>query len=86
MAKDTSSPAFPSEQGTTPEGTWNQTYSPGMTLRQWYAGMALPSVIMRCSGDTRREGESTEEMFARIAFANADAMLAQEAREAGGRG
>ena len=36
---DTGGPAFPSEQGHT-NGTWNQTYDPGMTLEDWYAGQA----------------------------------------------
>jgi hypothetical protein len=36
-------PAFPSEQGHNPDGLWNQTYDPGMTLRDWFAGQALES-------------------------------------------
>lgn len=28
-------PAFPTEQGSAPDGTWNQTYDPGITLRQY---------------------------------------------------
>ena len=31
-------PAFPSEQHETNDGTWNQTYDPGMTYRQWLVG------------------------------------------------
>jgi len=33
--------AFPGEQGSTPDGLWNQTYDSGMTLRDWFAGQAL---------------------------------------------
>jgi len=38
---DDGGPAFPSEQGHIPNGTWNQTYDPGMSLRDWFAGQAL---------------------------------------------
>lgn len=34
---DTGGPAFPSEQGHIPDGTWNQTYDPGMTLLDEFA-------------------------------------------------
>lgn len=30
-------PAFPGEQGHIPDGTWNQTWDPGMSLRQYAA-------------------------------------------------
>lgn len=33
--------AFPCEQGHTPEGTWNQSFDPGMSLRDYFAGQAL---------------------------------------------
>jgi hypothetical protein len=32
--------AFPTEQGHIPEGTWNQTYDPGMSLRDYFAAHA----------------------------------------------
>lgn len=56
--------------------------SPGMTLRDWFAGQALVGIINACALDTRRDGERTENMFARKAFSIADAMIA--ARETGG--
>lgn len=34
-------PAYPSEQGHCPNGTWNQTYDSGMSLRDYFAGQAL---------------------------------------------
>ena len=33
-------PAFPTEQHECSDNTWNQTYEPGMTLRDWFAGHA----------------------------------------------
>lgn len=97
MSKDTSGPAFPGEQGTAPDGTWNQTWSPGMTLRQYYAGQAMKGVVsdgehvdwkimMR---DLDRDGGFEDctpavwaEWVAQRAYMIADAMLAHEAREA----
>lgn len=53
--------------------------SSGMSLRDWFAGQALSGVIRMCAGDTRREGETIDEYFARAAYEIADAML--EARK-----
>lgn len=50
---------------------------PGMTLRDWFAGQALPGVIAICSADTLRDGETSPQMFARKSYAVADAMLAE---------
>jgi hypothetical protein len=33
-------PAFPCEQGHGPDGTWNQTFDSGMTLRDYFARQA----------------------------------------------
>jgi len=52
----------------------------GLNQRDWFAGKALHSVILICANDTREEGEARERMFARKAYAIADAML--EARSA----
>lgn len=67
-------PAFPSQ--------WDDRDNVGMTLRDWFAGQALVGIINACALDTRRDGERTENMFARKAFSIADAMIA--ARETGG--
>ena len=64
-------PAFPITAG-------NQVYAQGMTLRQWYAGQALAGVISVCIGDMIEFGETAESMFAKKAFAIADAMLEAE--------
>lgn len=39
--------AFPCEQGHTPEGTWNQSFDPGMTLRDYFAAKAMQSMLER---------------------------------------
>ena len=71
---DHGGPAYPCEQGETQDGTWNQTFEPGMTLRQWYAGKALAFL-----GDSNSTGEVAEVAF--YAFKVADAMIAHERRE-----
>lgn len=73
MSKDT--PAFPNS--VQPDF---QFAEPGMSLRQWYAGMALASMI----GDaapvaSTREGSLS--LLAEQCFAIADAMLAHEESE-----
>lgn len=78
-------PAFPGEQGHTPEGSWNQTFSPGMTLRDAFALGTLPAVIAATSAGQHmpamQEGEPHIRFaIARDAYDMADAML--KAREA----
>jgi hypothetical protein len=59
----------------------DRTYDyPGMTLRDYFAGQALTAVISVCQHDTRVEGETTREAFARKSFEVADAMI--KARDA----
>ena len=75
----TGGPAFPGEQGHTLDGTWNQTWEPGMTLRDYFAGQALAGL---CSSDIS-VGDASQtvcEVQADIAYAMADAMI--EARDA----
>jgi len=48
----------------------------GMTLRQWYAGMALSGMKSNLAYDLHSPAE-----FAYIAFRQADAMLAIEEKE-----
>jgi hypothetical protein len=58
--------------------TQGQKYSAqdGMTLRDYFAAAALPSVMVLCARDTMLPGETIEEAFARKSLAIADAMLA----------
>ena len=74
MSKTDGGPVFPSEQGHTPDGFWNQTWSPGMTLRDYFAAAALQS------------GNSPANAFEVGAMADwcyliADAMLAERDKE-----
>ena len=71
--------AFPSEQGHTPEGLWNQTFEPGMSLRDWFAGQALAACQI-----TPNEGDAIwlEQGGAARIYQIADAMLkARESQE-----
>ena len=64
-----------------PVTTHDCLYDLGMTVRDWFAGQALAGVIEACKEDTRAPGEPIEAMFARKAFAVADAMLKERAGE-----
>lgn len=67
---DNGGPAFPN----TGNSNWNLRPAAGMTLRDWFAGQALPSII---SAGTPTEGEGTVfDWMAADAYAFADAMLA----------
>ena len=52
----------------------------GMSLRDWFAGQALSSVIASCAADSLRPHETRERMFAEKAYVIADAMLAERAK------
>lgn len=54
----------------------SQTCYGGMTLRDYFAAHALPSVINKCVPHECQLGESMEQMFSRKAYLVADAMLA----------
>lgn len=71
--------AFPVPDNTATAG------EPGMTMREWYAGMALQGLLAAVSPDDVLPGNDNptiaewQEHFARVAFGYADAMLAQAA-------
>ena len=88
--------AFPGEQGTCPDGTWNQTWEPGMSLRDWFAGMAITAflssgemqnqlAIAVADGCTEKPEEDrrkiTREILANRVYRLADAMLAARNKE-----
>lgn len=73
---ETGGPAFPAEGG---EASGLHP-NPGMSLRDYFAGQALPQVIHMCFADRRLDGETSEQMFARKAYAIADAMLTERAK------
>lgn len=55
-------PAFPSQKSETQDGRWNQTYEPGMTLRDWFAGMALQGLL---AGTIRPKRKHQQKMVRR---------------------
>jgi hypothetical protein len=58
--------------------------TPGMTLRDWFAGQALGAIITATSNGQHypaREGQSLIEGMAQDAYELADTMLAERAKE-----
>lgn len=79
--------AFPCEQGHAPDGNWNQTFDPGMSLLEWYAGKALPAVIDAYvkandagSGKPAVGTNHLPRNCAIISFEIAEAMIAEESK------
>lgn len=76
-------PAFPVHGGYDGDDPRNGILGGGMTLRDWFAGQALPGVVRQCANDLSfgmPDGiSSIEELFARNSYRIADAML--KARE-----
>lgn len=70
--RDDGGPAFPGEQGHTPNGTWNPTWSPGMDLRDWFAGRAMQGIYASSFNDERCP---PCDKIAEWAYSMADAML-----------
>ncbi len=67
---------FPGQQGTTPDGIWNQTWDPGMSLRDWFAGMYLSGVAQ-----FNRHDQMSPERRCNFAYMYADAMIAERSKE-----
>lgn len=60
----------------TGEGFGDPKYDePGMTLLDYFAAAAVPSVMHLCAKDTLNPGETLEQSFARKAYAIAAALL-----------
>jgi hypothetical protein len=89
-------PAFPCEQSETQNGTWNQTFEPGMSLHDYFAGQALSNPVI-CTGTAHeyelrrwfgeRGGVTRYEIAAAQASDYADAMLAARTKaDTGGEG
>ena len=60
-------PMFPSEQGDLSDGTRNQTWEPGASVRMWLVGQALSNPALVSGLNTRRSVERC--------FRLADAMI-----------
>ena len=58
--------------------TYDDVPHSGMTLRDWFAGQAIGSVVIQCAPDLQwnPSGETPEQYFARKAYMIADALLA----------
>ena len=86
MMTDHSGPAFPAPTETTFQGGVFKTSAPGMTLRQWLAGQALPMVMqtMPAAESLDAEPQAAAETIARVAarwsVLVADAVLAELAK------
>ncbi|MCK9549179.1 hypothetical protein [Aquamicrobium sp.] len=76
---DDGGPAFPTEQGHCPDGTWNQSFEPGMSLRDWFAGQALAGML---TGQNVWHGDSPR-LIAVQAYEIADRMIAERAKVRG---
>jgi hypothetical protein len=88
MAVNDGGPAFP--QAIDDMGTL-RARTPGMTLRQWYAGMAMQGIQTACSIDNAMfvlmvkaaevDGLTMAAYLSREAFVQADAMIAEEEKK-----
>ena len=81
--KDNGGPVFPSEQGMV-NGTWNQTYEGGMSLRDYFAAKAMQGdwAAQNMEHDFQFNSDTTQDrmvLFAQMYYRMADAML--EARK-----
>lgn len=81
--------AFPNEQHQNEAGTWNQTFEPGMSLLEYYAGQISPIIFQRATeaNENRDPGDQFKpdkinEGVSRFAFTFAEAMI-KEAEKRG---
>lgn len=81
MAKNDGGPAFPTEQkdyvinSVTGSCSWHHgQITPGMTMRQWYKGMAIMGLIASCPWDVKFDIDCNVGFAGRIA----DAMIAED--------
>ena len=72
--KDFGGSAFPSEQHETQDNTWNQTFDPGMSLRDYFAAAALQGLLAASATNW-----NVAQRVAK-AFEVADAMLIERAK------
>ena len=68
-AKPDGGPAFPCHD------RHHQLCYQGMTLRQWYAGMALQGIL----SNPKRHGQESIQVYIKDSFKMSDAMIAHEA-------
>jgi len=76
-------PAFPVDrEHMEAPGYESRTVSDGMTLRQWYAGMALQGMLAACAHPNAL-GYEPPASAAKTACEYADALIAEDARTGG---
>lgn len=77
IEKDDGGAAFPHMMA-----TGHRDYAGGMSLRDWFAGQALPEIIRIASAGELEalDGERAGQAIARSAYEAADAMLAERAK------
>lgn len=73
-------PAFPEAIAVSPVGDVYPGMG-GMSMRAYFAGQALPSVVIKCVPHECEDGETMEQMFARKAVSVADALVSELAKE-----
>jgi hypothetical protein len=70
--------AFPAEQHETQDGRWNQTFDPGMTLRDYAAIRFAAAWVAAISGRPHSEPDSAVAVEAnRLGLLQADAFIQQ---------
>jgi hypothetical protein len=80
MSINDGGPAFPCEQHETQEGTWNQTFESGMSLRDYFAAKVVQSFMRGAVLPPGWDAKDEIQFTAMRAYEVADAMLI--AREA----
>ena len=79
--EDNSKPAFPVPHAI--DGNWVKEPLPkfsGMSLRDYFAAQALPSLLIACVDDSRETNDSYLSYVARKSYEMADNMLAERAK------
>ncbi|RPE02958.1 hypothetical protein BBB56_06030 [Candidatus Pantoea deserta] len=76
MSKDTGGAAFPCEQHEKQDGSWNETFDAGMTLRDYFAAKAMQASLPDPAYSTWDAAR-----HARRAYSVADAMIAARGLE-----
>lgn len=82
MQRDDGGPAYPHDGRNNGPGNIKVKPHDGMTLRDWFAGHALPAIIRAfVEGDMRPQiGETNTQAVARETWAAADAMIAERSK------
>lgn len=74
-------PAFPMPASEHSQGGHFEQY--GMTLRDYFAAAALPTIMQICRDDTDARGRDLPPYFAQVSYEIADAMIAEREKRDG---